>query len=222
MKIKKNIVILTALLFLTLICGCSGKFRLDENVSRLRSNAFFDENENYLLYAFPEIRETPMIADGVINKTEKTVILKLKLKYAAEGEFTVNFTTDKEYSETFAFSAFSDCFVTSVKVNMLPYKPFNATITHNGESQTLYMESLLNEKTVTADVALKKAYKAKKDYVDKHTVNGVFDGEIYIRLITENDKNYWYVGFTTKEQTLCLLLNDKGELVDERTIPNPS
>lgn len=222
MKIKKIIVILTALLFLTLICGCSEKFRLDENVSRLRSNAFFDENENYLLYAFPEIRETPMIADGVINKTEKTVILKLKLKYAAEGEFTVNFTTDKEYSETFAFSAFSDCFVTSVKVNMLPYKPFNATITHNGESQTLYMESLLNEKTVTADVALKKAYKAKKDYVDKHTVNGVFDGEIYIRLITENDKNYWYVGFTTKEQTLCLLLNDKGELVDERTIPNPS
>ncbi len=222
MKIKTIIAIFTIILSLTLTCGCSEKFRLDESVSRLRADAFFDENENYVLYAYPEIRETPMIADGVINKTEKTVILKLKLKSAAEGEYTVNFTTDKEYSETFAFSAFSDCFVTSVKVNMLPDKPFNATITHNGESQTLYMESLLNEKTITADAALKKAYKEKKDYVDKHIVNGVFNGEIYIRLITENDKNYWYVGFTTKTQTLCLLLNAKGELLDERTIPNPS
>lgn len=220
MKIKKISVITVIVLLLSLFQGCGDKYRLDESVSRLRSDAFFGETENYLLYAYPEIRESPMIADGTANKTEKIVILKLKVKTEGQGEFTVTFSSDKEYTETFTFSAFSDCFVTSVKVNMLPDKPFNATITHGDETDNLYMESLLKKQTISADAALKKAYKTKQDYIDKNSVNGVFNGEIYVRLIAENDKNYWYIGFITKTQTLCLLLNEKGETLDEKTIIN--
>ena len=51
-------------------------------------------------------------------------------------------------------------------------------------------------------------------------INGVFEGEIYLRLICESDKNYWYVGLITEKNTLCLLIGENG-VIDERTIPNP-
>lgn len=219
--LKKSAVIVLSLIMAIALCGCSEKSRLDESVSRIRDNAFIGQSENYVLNAYPEVRETPMIADGKINPAKKIVIIKLKVLNGESGEFTVNFTSDKEYSDSFSFSAFSDCFVTSIEVDKLPDKPFIATITHNGKSENLNMESLLLSETVSSETALKNAYKAKKEYVDGLSENGVFCGEVYLRLITEGGKNYWYVGFITKETTLCLLLSGKGEVLEEKSVPNP-
>lgn len=84
------------------------------------------------------------------------------------------------------------------------------------------LESKLNKDTISPKTALDKAYKSKNEYIDERSVNGVFGGEIYLRLIAESDKNYWYVGFITDEETLALLLDDKGVLLEERILPNPS
>ncbi len=219
--IKKITAVFMLIIALLSFSACNKGVNLEESLSRLRDNCYVGKSENYQIYAYPEVRESPMIADGQINPAKKTVIVKLKVLNGESGEFTVNFSIDKEYSDTFSFSAFSDCFVTAIDVEKLPDKPFIVTITHDGKSENINLESLLLSDTVSAEVALKNAYKHKKEYVDGLSENGVFSGEIYLRLITEGGKNYWYVGFITKETTLCLLLNGKGEVLEEKSIPNP-
>lgn len=222
MKIKK--IILSFLLIFAAIFafGCKNTPTLFDNVSRLRSDVFYGETENYTVTVYPELRESPMIANGEISEIKNFVIIKLQVKNNLTGEFTVSFEVDKKYSETFGFSAFSDCYVSSVEVEKLPDKPFIATITHENDSENVTLESKLNKDTISPKTALDKAYKSKNEYIDERSVNGVFGGEIYLRLIAESDKNYWYVGFITDEETLALLLDDKGVLLEERILPNPS
>ncbi len=220
MKIKKFIVIFVSITLILSFTACSKTPNLVQSVSRLRADTYFGENENYTLTIYPEVREHPLIADGKINQTKKVLIVKLKVKNNLSGEFKITLTLDKEYAETFNFSAIADCFITSIDVEKLPDKPFIATICHNESMENVNMESLLKPSTISADKALNLAYKHKKEYVDNLMINGVFEGEIYLRLICEIDKNYWYVGFITEKNTLCLLIGENG-VIDERTIPNP-
>lgn len=221
MKFVKFLLLLSAFSACILFSACGKNPNLGENVTRLRSNCFYGETENFTLQVYPELRESPMIADGVMNPVKKTVIIKLKVNNGDTGEYTVNFTTDKSYSETFAFSAVSDCFISTLEATKLPDKPFIATITHEGKNENVNMESLLLSDTISPDVALQNAYKEKKDYIEGYMQGGVFNGEIYLRLIAENNKNYWYVGFITEKETLCVLLNGKGKVIDERILANP-
>lgn len=222
MKIKKIILSLLLISATTFAFGCKKSPALFDNVSRLRSDVFYGETENYAVTVYPELRESPMIANGEISEIKNLVIIKLRVKNNLTGEFTVTFEVDKKYSETFSFSAFSDCYVSSVEVEKLPDKPFIATICHEEALENVTLESKLNDDTISYKTALDKAYKSKTEYIDERSVNGVFGGEIYLRLIAEKDKNYWYVGFITDEETLALLLDDKGVLLEERILPNPA
>lgn len=220
MKFRKIILIFTVLATIFTLFGCQKQTRLQESLSRLRENVYVGESENYRLTVYPELRESPMISDGKISTLKNVVILKLQVKNGISGEFTVSFTTDKTYEETFSFSAFSDCYVSSVEVEKLPDKPIIVTICHDEATDTITTISQLKSSTITSTAALNAAYKAKKDYLDEKMQNGVFGGEIYLRLIAENDKNYWFVGFITEKGTLCLLLSDNGALLEERSLPS--
>lgn len=221
MKIKKIIAICIAVLSISCLFGCAEKNNLDENVSRLRKDAYRGETENYLINVYPELCESPMIADGVMSPAKKNVIIKLKVKNGKTGDFKVTFTTDREYSDTLSFSAVSDCFVSTFTVQKLPDKPFIVTITHENQSENVNMESLLLPSSVTYEKALYNAYLYKKDYVDGLSYKGVFNGEIYIRLIADGNENFWYVGFITSDQTVCVLLSSSGKVLEEKTIKNP-
>lgn len=219
MKFRKIILIFTVLATVSTLFGCQKQTRLQESLSRLREDVYVGESENYRLTVYPELRESPMISDGKISQLKNVVILKLQVKNGLSGEFTVSFSTDKTYEETFSFSAFSDCYVSSIEVEKLPDKPIIVTICHDEETETINTLSQLKSSTITYTAALNAAYKAKKDYLDEKMQNGVFGGEIYLRLIAENDKNYWFVGFITEKGTLCLLLSDSGALLEERSLP---
>lgn len=221
LKIRQIILAMPAILAAFILPACSTENDLAGNVSRLRDDTYYGESESYTLYAYPEVCESPMIADGSINPTKKVVILKLKVKSGEDGEYSVSFTTDKTYTETFSFSAFQDSYVSHITVEKLPDEPFIATICYSDKSEEINMTSLLKESTISADEALESAYSAKKEYVDGYMENGVFNGEIYIRLIADGEKNYWYVGFITENETLCLLLDESGTVLEERTINNP-
>ncbi len=221
MKIKKIITFCVAILLFSTLFGCAKQNDLDQSLSRLRKDAFRGETENYLIDVYPELCESPMIADGVTSPAKKKVILKLKIKNGKTGDYKVSFTTDKEYSDNMSFSTVSDCFVSTVSVQKLPDKPFIVTITHENESENVNMESRLLPSTVSYEKALYSAYLYKKDYVDGLSSNGVFNGEIYVRLIAEGDKNFWYVGFITSEQTVCVLLSNDATVLEEKTVKNP-
>lgn len=219
MKIKRILSLLVIIPCLAFTASCAKKVNLGENVTRLRADCFYGETENVTLYIYPELRESPMIADGTQNPVKKIVVIKLKALNGKTGEFKVRFTTDREYDETFNFSTISDCYISTVEVNKLPDKPFIATISFGDKDENVNMQSLLLDGTVTPDTALNNAYSAKKDYLDAMINGDAFNGEIYLRLIAENGKNYWYVGFITEKNTLCVLLDAKGKVIDERIVP---
>ncbi len=201
--------------------GCKKENPLTLNVSSLRLDVFQGENENYVLSLFPETRENPLVLDGKIGEFEKVVIVKLKIKGEDIGSYSVNFATDKQYVANFSFNAFSDCYTTTILVEKLPDKPIIATISHNEKQENVTLNSLKKQDTVSSDAALKNAYEFKKDYVDSLTVNKAFNGEIIIKLMSEKEKNYWYVGFVTEEKTLAVLIDGKtGKALAEKTLLN--
>ena len=62
-------------------------------------------------------------------------------------------------------------------------------------------------------------YNSKKEYIQAHSQNNTFNGEIYVRLIEQGGKNFWYVGLITKEKTLALLVDGKtGKILSEKSL----
>ena len=220
---KRSVLILVtlAIFAITVLSGCKKTVDLTENISRLRADVLFGSNDDFALTAYPETRERPLIADGSVSPNEQVVILKLKALKGQEGKFQVKFTTDKEYTLDFSFSAYSDCFVASVSVEKLPYKQVNATICHNDDTVDLTLCSLLKADTVTPERAVKSVCEHKKEYIEQNSASSTFKGEVYVRLICENDKNFWYVGLITKEKTLALLVDGKtGKILSEKSLIN--
>ena len=221
MKILKKSLLLMLALSLCFGVGCKKSNALLENISRVRSNIFKGQTENYEITLYPETRESPLIADGKISDQEKVVIVKLHVKNGNQGNFKVTFTTDKEYTLDFLFSAYSDCYLSKIQVESLPISQLTVKIHHNNSSEEVTCKSQLNADTISFEKALDVVYNAKTDYISQRSQNKIFNGEVYVRLIEQGGKNFWYVGLITSEQTLAILIDGKTQsIIAEKLILN--
>ena len=221
MRILKKILPVLVIGVFCLLSGCNKSGGLLGNVSRVRSNIFKGQSDSYEVTLYPETRESPLIADGNIGDSEKIVIVKLRVKNGNKGNFKVCFTLDKEYTLDFMFSAYSDCYVSKTQVESLPISGLTAKIYHNDTVEEVPLNTVLNTDTISYEKALDLVYNSKKEYIQAHSQNKTFNGEIYVRLIEQGGKNFWYVGLITSEQTLALLIDGKAQkIIAEKVVLN--
>lgn len=197
-KFKSLALTILTLLFLCL-SGCTAKVDYFSYLSELRKDIFAGEKDNYLVIAYSGLKEDPAVADGVKNQTFLTLTFKVTLKEECEEPISLKFAVgDKNYECDLQFNPVKSTLCADVVVSALPEKNFSVEVVCGDQTSVVDLVSKLQENSVSYTKALECAINKAQSYLKENTKDGVFYGEIAVRLLCENDRNYYYVGIAFK------------------------
>ena len=193
----------------TIFCfsSCKNNDVYHQKISQLRQTILFAENDDFLIFAYPETCENPQIDDGVKRQTENKITFKLQVKdqnFNFENgkiEFSIN---DKSYKINFDYSTISSFFYCSLAVDTLPSDNLYLTVFFNDKNAGLSLSSLKNATTLSPEKTLKTLEK-QDDFVKNFLKDD--SGEIKVRFIDNDGFDYWYLGFTTSQKTTSYLVD---------------
>ncbi|MBR4420244.1 MAG: hypothetical protein IKT32_05125 [Clostridia bacterium] len=220
---NKSLIITLALFFILVsalaLFGCNPQPDYLSYVSEVRKDLFYGEQENYTVVCYAGIKESPAIFDGAKNQTAPYIRFKLSQKEESSEKITINFEIDnKKLSCPLEFHPVKSTLFGEVQVNSLPERSITIDIVCGENTTTVTLYSKLNEDTISYTDALKKATDKASDFLKEHTKKGVLKAEIVIRLLCENDKNFYYVGFICEEglKRAYLIDGKTGEIIAEK------
>ncbi len=216
-KIMSIIGVLAICVLFPLFSGCSSNKEYDKVISEIRDNVYTSTVDNWKFSAVSGEREKNYKIDGIANGREEFFILTVDGAFTSAP--TCSFTIKgKEYRGTMKKHPFNNSYSYEINVKT-DEKEVEVTVQCANDTITTTLANIKTEQTKTADQALNKAKSELKTVLDGHLKNGVFDGEIYIRLIPNpvenNGKYFWYVAFykTDKECYSVLIDSLSGEII---------
>ena len=218
---NKILYLLSAILILIwafCLDGCS-KPDLSSSVSELRKDVFMGESETFDVVVYSGTKENPAIFDGVVNPSALSLMFKIGCKEDMGEQITIKFSLEnKDYEIKTAFSPVKSTLYGQTEVHTLPKDKLDIEILWGDKREIVCTNSMLKKDTISYMTALEKAGEKAKDFISSHTKKGIFKGEIIIRLLSENDVNYYYIGFIDdKGLKVAYLIDGKsGEVIAEK------
>lgn len=224
MKRKKifvavELVIICVLTVMATLSACNSKPDYLSYVSELRKDVFIGEQDNFCVVVYAGSKESPATFDGIKQDTLLCLGFKIIQKEEVGSQLTVKFTVgDKQYSAPLTFNPVKSTLFCDVEVAALPEKSLAVEICYGESSTVVNTTSQLNENTVSYTKALESAASKGEAFLKEHTQKGVLKAEIVIRLLCENGKNYYYVGFICDKGLKKAYLIDgvTGEVIAEK------
>jgi hypothetical protein len=225
-KFTAFVCLTASILLLTLsftLSACTAKPDYLSYVSELRKDLFVGEQDNFCVTVYSGSKEYPPAFDGIKKETRLVLTFKIIQKEEVGEQLTLTFKLgDKEYTCQPKFSPVKSTLSCDVEVASLPEKTLDVQISY-GEDCTVTVNTVskLKENTVSYVDALNKAVEKASSFLKEHTKNGVLNAEIVIRLLCENDVNYYYVGFICEEglKIAYLIKGETGEIIAEKNSP---
>ncbi len=216
---KKRLLVLTASFLaacaLVSSAACTKNIDYTEYVSERRSDVFTYKDDSTEIKIYCSQKEQPYTADGYkgelcdvveifVTLPKNPQVLEIKTE-GYEGEMNYQ-AVDKNYYLSFSSPAFDK---TGVEV----------TLTHDGESNTYTALSVKHENVMTCDQAVLCVKEHAAELFESLTKNGLFDGEIYVRLLYD-DGCYYYVGICDKTKKINAYLIDgvRGKVIATKTL----
>lgn len=220
MRFFKNICcFIIATIVLLNLTACKQNIDYFSYVSELRKNIFTAQNEQLSLLVYAGAKENPAIFDGVKNETR--LILGVKVIFNEEPQTAIVATLcfdDKSYELPLDFHPVKRALAGEIEVPVLPEKSVDVVLCYDQKEVCLTASSRLNENTISYSKALDSVTPKADDFFKEHTKNGILKAEIIIRLLCEQNKNYYYVGLVCEEGLKRSYLVDgiSGEVVAEK------
>lgn len=210
--------ILLVIVVLCAVCipaGCSRRINYLDYVSERRTDIFIYKDDTTEITVYCSEREQPYAADGY--KGEMCPVTEIfaslpknpqELSVSVEGhEGEMNYqSVDNRYYLSFTATAFEK-------------SALEVTLTADGKTTTYTLQSVKSEGVFGCDKAVLCAVDYDRELFDGLTSNGLFDGEIYVRLLYD-DGCYYYVGVCDKERniTAYLLDGERGKVIATKTL----
>ncbi len=193
--------------------GCSAPKGYNENISQIRNNVFYGAGQTYSVEVFAEQRENPFINDGVAGSKQNFIIVRV-LNQNNPITVTATYSGDT-YTQTTKYNPHAISMVAVIKVDSLPTQSLSVTVEYNGNSEQIECVSKLKSDTISPLKALNSVLDKEKTFIESIKQDGKLKAEIYIRLIAENDNNFYYVGFGLGSNKLTAFLLDgkTGEII---------
>ncbi|MBR2336783.1 MAG: hypothetical protein IKA61_02435 [Clostridia bacterium] len=204
--IKKLFIIITVLCSALTCCGKNSK--LDSKISQLRNDIYAYDCKDFTLTALADTVEAPLSSDGAVGKLEKVITFKLKTKNPAQNteNCSIAFSLNKKnYSKDFEFKQIPTLLSCQVKVNELPKKSLEISLTVNGKASQITLKSVKCPSTKSYGDVL-KMLSSEEDFAKRIEENA----ELRIRLINNGGYDYWYVGIIDKEKTVSYLVDGES------------
>ena len=222
---KKFFVSLIAVLACTaalLLCGCSAQADLSDYVSEYRSDIYMGTQGEYSVFASYSRREYPYTADG--NVGDMSDVFEIALTAPDNTKtYSVRYTLGgKEYSSELSFDSVQLVHRCSQTIPAPGETTISFTITiaddDSAEPITVSAASIKTEKTLQLADLLEKVRTAESDRFAALTSGASFAGELYVRLLYDNDRCFYYVGLTDRSGNTYAMLADAetGEIIATR------
>lgn len=220
-KLLSIMAVLTTLVIFPVL-GCGANIDgYDKVISEIRDGVYTCTLDGYVITATCGERERNYKIDGVANGREDFFILSVEGVFASAP--TCSFTLEgKEYGGVMKKHPFNDAYSFEVCAKTQATE-IPITVKCANDTIEAVVKTVKTENTKNAEYALSKAKSDLQKTIDKHLKNGVFDGEVYLRIIAnpvENDGRYfWYVAFCKSESECYSVLLDceSGEVVARKT-----
>ena len=219
-KLFCGLVTLVILLSIPLfLYSCNGKVDYLSYVSELRKDIFIGVKDNFTVIVYSGFKESPAIPNGKKEQTALTLTFKIMQKEEIDSPLTIKFTLgDKSYQKELAFNPVKSTLCAEVEVTSLPEKSIDVQIFEGENSTLISATSKLNENTISYSKALESAVNKSQEFLQKNSTKNTFNGEIIIRLLCENERNYYYVSIISenKEKLSYLINATSGEIIAQK------
>jgi hypothetical protein len=212
--------VFTIIAFLPFFSACN-KGDYDKVISEIRDNVYTATVDEFVFRASSGEREKNYKTDGKANGRENFFILCVEGVFSSAPEcmFSLN---GEQFGGAMKKHPFNDAYLYEVKVKT-DAKEIDVCVKSGNNTIETTLKNVRQDGSKTAKFALDKAKNALKQTINKYRKNGVFDGEVYLRIIpnpVENDGRYfWYVAFCRSENECYSALIDyqSGEIVATKT-----
>lgn len=213
----KNLILITAALiaFTAGLSGCARQVNYLDYVSESRSEIYIYADDDITVTVYCAEREQPYNADGIkgeiCNITEVTVSLPKnprELEIGLEG-----------YGGEMNYRSVQNDYYLSFTAGPFAKNGVEVTLSLDGESKTYTALTVKHEGIITCGQAVLCAAENDPQLFESMTKNGMFDGEIYVRLLYDGGC-YYYVGVCNKEKRISAFLIDgeKGKVIATKEI----
>ncbi len=219
---KKIRILLLTTILVCCLTSCQKQTDLTKYISEYRKNIFYGENENYKITATLTERETPYCNDGLCGNISPIFEVCVSTQLRENGQILSFDIKGVNYSGELSFDNLKQCYKYSQTfTESLPANIDFKIISQNFES-VVSSKAVLPDNAISTDKILSIAMENYPDKVNALLSNGVFQGEIQIRLIYEDENCYYYVGIVDKNKEInALLINAiSGKVIATKTITN--
>ena len=185
--------------------ACKKSVNYFSYVSELRDNIFLAETDEYFLRAYSVVKESPYLADGIVMESSRRIEIYL---VAPQGDknCAISFSVgEKSYGGEMSFDNVKTEYYLSCTLDVSFLREINFSITYGEKNVLLKACSVLNGKELSAKSILNGLRQESPEPFVALTDKYGFAGEIYIRLIYEENP-YYYVGIIDRNGKIYAFL----------------
>lgn len=220
-NVKKLVGLFIVVVVLCFSISCKGKVDLAFFVSSFRQGVYEGSIDDYKITAYTELREEPFLLDGFVGEKVNVITIKLEKEQGSLDGAKVRLNYGENSCEgTFDYNPLNGKFICEIEVENLPTE---SNITAIIKSEEIEKSCQLTTKklssTITQKEVLNMIKKQEPEIIKNLFENNNVTTEIHVRLIAEENKNYYYVGLVQKDGKIKAFLLDgsTGEILAKRT-----
>lgn len=208
---------LLLIIFLLPFSSCQKQVDYFAYVSELRDNIFFAAQGEYSLSIYSMEREYPYQTDGIKMQINRITEIRF---FAPSGDKNchISFQVDgKEQGGEMSYDNVKTQYYYSCSLDVSNLKEISCIVTYDKTSIDLVAKSVRTQNTITPKNALEIVQEDEKELFNGMTDKYGFAGEIYLRLIYEENP-YYYVGIIDRngKVTAFLLNAESGKILAKR------
>lgn len=194
--------------------GCAKQVDYTNYISDKRTAVYYYENDDISIKIYQSEREAHFNADGI--KGNVSPVTEIYVTFAANPS-KVTVSVGQIGGEMNYHSVKNRYYLSAGTVENLGENAA-VTLTCDEKSAEYTATNVLYEGVLSCEEALQCAIEHKKELFEGMTQNGIFDGEIFVRLLYD-EGCFYYVGVCGKDKkiTAWLLDGERGRIIAERT-----
>ncbi|MDE7182455.1 MAG: hypothetical protein K2O41_05450 [Clostridia bacterium] len=211
---KKFILLTLPLFIICTLCGCKGGCKKGVNyldyVSERRTDIYLYSNDGLEIKIYLSERETPYCADGIKGDVSSfTEVFVTLPKNYEEVNISLG-GVDGEMN----YRAVENCYYLSFSACNISGEDTAVTLKYGDVSADFTAVNVKYSGVMDCDSAVKCVIEHQGELFESMTDNGIFTGEIFVRLLYD-EGCYYYVGVCNRDKKINAYLVDgeRGKII---------
>ena len=208
-------IIISALCAVCALPACSKQVNYCDYISESRSDIFLYRDDATEIKIQCSKKEQPFAADGYKGETCDLVEIYVTLeKNPQELEVLV-----EQLGGEMNYQAVTRQYYLSFSAEAFKKSGVEVKLTADGKEETYTALSVKDDKVMSCEKAVECVAEYASELFEGLTSNGIFDGEIFVRLLYD-EGCYYYVGVCNKEKkvTAFLIDGERGKVISKKEI----